>query len=189
MPVQSFSSIIGLLLALVIGNSTILLIVHSILFLLSLLGFLGYKKCNNILIISHGYLTSLLSLSLFLYQTIQLVIVQGSYLDFLLGLPFAVDFIVGVMSLHFLRTLWKQNEEISEIPCEVVSEEHTELSINLSERLLAGENCCVCKFKPAVMTLYSCGHMRVCAECSEVFIIGISKCPFYRRTITELLRV
>ena len=187
--VQAFSGVIGLVLAVMIRKSKLLIVVHCILGLLSILGFLGYRKRNSGLIITHGYITSILALALFVYQTIQQVLVQGNYMDFFLTLPFAVDLAVGIMSLLFMRKLWKENEETSEIPGEAASDDNTELSNNLGERLLVGKDCCVCKAKPAVMLMYSCGHKCVCAECCEVFRKGISKCPLCRRTIADFLRV
>lgn len=184
LPVQLFSGVIGVILALMIRKSRLLLVVHSCLGLFSFLGMCGYKEFNQKLVIAHGYLTSVLALSLFIYQTIQQVFIQGSYFDIFLTLPFVIDFIVGAMSLYYIRQLWSDSQEISEIP-----EENSEFSSNLNERLIPGKECCVCKIRPSEILVYNCGHKCICTECSETIRRDNGKCPLCRKGIINLVRV
>jgi Zinc finger, C3HC4 type (RING finger) len=179
--IQGFSGFIGLLLAVMIRKSKVLIAIHTLIMIFTVLGVSGYKNQSQIFVLIHGYLTSILSISIFIYYIIQQIIVQGNILEIFLTMPFIVDAFVGVMSLLFINKLWDKTAVNPEDPSNSTGD--------LSEKLLRSNKCCVCKDKVPNVVIYACGHKCLCFNCSLSFTKNRSTCPICRKTIADVIRV
>ena len=186
--IQLFLSVIGMILALSFRKNRFLLVVNLLLSIFAGLGFYGINKNSQNFIIAHGYLTGVLGIVMFIYQTIQQVLIKGMHIEILLFLPFLIDAIAGGISLHYINRIWKQSKEASEIPSRI-PEENAELTNNLNERLIPAKECCICKEAESTIMIYECGHICLCFNCSRSIIKHTHKCPICRKIIKDMVRI
>lgn len=148
----------------------------------SVIGGIGFSELLSFLIISHGFFTSVLSISLVIYEIIQQVFVQGQFWDFFLSFPFIVDFFVGYFSLSFMKNIWAEKDSNDDARL------NQDVSNNLNENFVSSD-CCICRTKKADIILYNCGHRCLCLVCSKIFKKGSGKCPLCRKKIIDLIRI
>ncbi|CAG9326769.1 unnamed protein product [Blepharisma stoltei] len=179
---QFISAIAGIFVYLFLRRVPMVLIINLFTACLSIVGYVGANHMHRTQISIHGFTTVVLLGGFFIYQIIELLFLTNSASDkillLLISIPYLVDFIAGCLSLNLYF-------EILEPP--TISEVPEEYQIPLIEN--ANNLCKICYDRPCTMVVYPCGHKCLCAPCSRNLIKSLSKCPFCRGVIRDMILV
>ncbi|OMJ92774.1 hypothetical protein SteCoe_4408 [Stentor coeruleus] len=180
MGIQTFFSIIGILLSLVLKTSRQLVFVHFFLLCLSFVAIFGYNSQSRTALMIHGYFTLVITISLLIYIAIAQYLLEINYSLIIIGSIFTPDLIISFFTITFLNNLKPIEQEYNILADEPSNDADTHNYLHL---------CCICQVSEANMVVYRCGHRCLCTTCSERFTKNLSKCPICRKIIEDMVKV